>query len=200
MDLLFICREATEDSVIGNVGMAMQAKASGRESAVLFTEEALAHTVKRVEQVQQLLGRQLVIENVSSYLIWRCSTMTEWEFLSELSRRADCGILLDLNNIYVSARNHGLPAGAYLAGVPVDRVAQYHLAGHTNKGRYILDTHSAHVIDEVWSLFRYACELTGPRSIIVEWDEDIPAFEIVHGESLKAGAIRAEVERARAAA
>jgi uncharacterized protein (UPF0276 family) len=165
-----------------------------------YTEEAVEHVAERVRIVQDFLELPFGLENTSSYMSYRASTMTEWEFVTAVAERADCGLLLDVNNVYVSAYNHGFDARAFLTGVPHARVLQHHLAGHTHKGPYILDTHSAHVIDEVWELYRYTCELGGPRSLVVEWDDDIPAFEVVHGEALKARAIRDEVERARAAA
>ncbi|MBS1149214.1 MAG: hypothetical protein H6Q89_912 [Myxococcaceae bacterium] len=156
-----------------------------------FTEEALEHTVRRVEQVQELLGRQILIENVSSYLTYPSSTISEWDFLSQLARRADCGILLDVNNIYVSARNHGFSADDYLEGVPVDRVAQYHLAGHWDRGDLLIDTHEGHVSDPVWALYRKAVRRFGEVPTLIEWDEGVPELEVLLAESAKA----AQVER-----
>jgi uncharacterized protein len=112
--------------------------------------------------------------------------MSEWEFLARLAQEADCGLLLDVNNVYVSAFNHGFDARAYIAGIPADRVVQYHVAGHTNKGTHILDTHSDHALPEVWELYRLAWARTGPTATLYEWDEDIPAFEVVHAEARKA--------------
>ncbi|MCK6589963.1 MAG: DUF692 domain-containing protein [Polyangiaceae bacterium] len=164
-----------------------------------YTEEAVRHVAGRIREVQDVLEVPFVIENVSSYLTYVESRMTEWEFLSAVAEEADCGILLDVNNIYVSAYNHKFDPREYVDGVPHRRIVQYHLAGHTNYGRYIIDTHSAHVIDEVWELYRRACRLTGPVSTLIEWDDDIPALEVLLAEAEKARAIRDEVENARAA-
>jgi hypothetical protein len=158
-----------------------------------YTEEALAHVVGRVERVQERLGRQILLENVSSYVAFRDSTMAEWEFLSEVARRADCGILLDVNNIYVSARNHGFDPYDYLAGIPADRVGQFHIAGHSDKGRYLLDTHDHPVPDSVWELYRAAVRRFGPVSTLVEWDDHIPPLERLVEESRRASAVEAEV-------
>jgi uncharacterized protein len=137
---------------------------------------------------------------VSSYLTYVESEMTEWEFVSAIAEEADCGILLDVNNIYVSSYNHGFDPHAYIDGVPHERVVQYHLAGHTNYGKFIIDTHTGHVIDEVWDLYRRACRLTGPVSTLIEWDDELPTFEVLLAEAEKARAIRDEEEaNARAA-
>jgi uncharacterized protein len=141
-----------------------------------YTEEALRHVVTRVEMVQELLGRRILLENVSSYVSYRDSALTEWEFLSEIARRADCLILLDINNIYVSAYNHGFDPDAYLAGVPADRVQQIHLAGHSNCGDTIIDTHDAPVIDPVWELYGRAIRRLGPVATMIERDDHIPAL------------------------
>ncbi|HSB62368.1 MAG TPA: DUF692 domain-containing protein [Vicinamibacteria bacterium] len=151
-----------------------------------YTEQALRHTVARAREVSERLERPLVLENPSSYVQFAASSMSEWEFLSRLAEEADCGLLLDVNNVYVSAFNHGFDPREYIAGIPADRVVQYHLAGHTNKGTHILDTHSDHALPEVWELYRMAWALTGPTSTLYEWDEDIPEFEVVHAEALKA--------------
>ncbi len=161
-----------------------------------YTDEAVKHVAERARIVQDYLELRLGLENTSSYLSYNASTMSEWEFLAAIAEEADCGLLLDVNNVYVSAFNHGFDAKAFIDGVPHRRILQYHLAGHTHKGRYILDTHSDHVIDEVWALYRHATALTGPVTTLVEWDEDIPAFEVVHAEAKKAAAIRDEVMRA----
>jgi len=165
-----------------------------------LTEEALAHVVERVGQVQDALGRQILLENVSSYVAFRESTISEWEFIGEVARRADCGILLDVNNIYVSARNHGFSAAAYIAGVPADRVAQFHLAGHSDKGAYLFDSHDARVPESVWDLYRIAVARFGPVPSLIEWDDHIPELEVLVGESRKAAAIGAEVLGRRAVA
>lgn len=155
-----------------------------------YTEETLKHVTRRVKTVSDFLGRPLVLENPSSYVEFRASTMPEWTFFDRLLGDADCGMLLDVNNVYVSSVNHGFDPVQYLDALPHDRVVQYHLAGHTDKGTHLLDTHSTHVKDEVWSLFRHANALTGPRATLLEWDEDIPGFETVHAEAKKALAYR----------
>ncbi len=164
-----------------------------------YTDEAVRWVAERVRAVQDYLELRVGLENTSSYMTYRASTMSEWEFVTAIAEEADCGLLLDVNNVYVSAYNHGFDPKAFLDGLPHHRVVQYHLAGHSNKGAYILDTHSDFVIDAVWDLYRHACRLTGSVSTLVEWDDDIPAFEVVWGEAKKAAAIRAEVERDRAA-
>ena len=139
-----------------------------------YTEEALAHVVAAHRAVQERLGRQILVENVSSYLTFAHSTMPEWEFLAAVAERADCGLLLDVNNVYVSAVNHGFSAEAYLAGLPAERVGQIHLAGHSDMGAYLFDTHDGPVIDAVWDLYRSAVRRFGRVSTLVEWDEHIP--------------------------
>ena len=155
-----------------------------------YTEAALAHTIARVEQAQDVLERPLVLENPSSYLEFAASTMPEWEFLSRLAEEADCGLLLDVNNVYVSSFNHGFDPNVYVDAIPAERVVQYHLAGHTNKGTHIVDTHSDHAIPEVWDLYRRAVGRTGRVSTLYEWDENIPAFDVVHAEAEKAREVR----------
>ncbi len=156
-----------------------------------YTEEALRHTIRRVRTVQEVLERPLVVENPSSYVEFRSSTMTEWEFLSRLAEEADCGLLLDVNNVFVSAFNHGFDPRTYVDAVPADRVVQYHLAGHTHHGTHILDTPSDHAVRGVWDLYARACRRTGNVATLYEWDEDIPPFEVVHAEAKKAAAFRA---------
>jgi len=151
-----------------------------------YTEEALRHLVKRIRRVQDILERPLVLENPSSYVEFRSSSMPEWEFLARMADEADCGLLLDVNNVYVSSFNHGFDPEAYLRGIPPERVAYVHIAGHTNFGTHILDTHIGPVIDPVWNLYRLAHRLTGGRSTLLEWDEQIPSFPVVHREVLKA--------------
>jgi len=158
-----------------------------------YTEEALAHVVRRVVAVQERLGRQILIENVSSYLTYTHSTLAEWEFLSAVAERADCGLLLDVNNVYVSAINHGFSTNAYLAGLPADRVGQIHLAGHTDMGTYLFDTHDGPVIEPVWDLYRQALRRFGRVSTLVEWDDRIPELDVVCAEAERARAVEAEV-------
>ena len=155
-----------------------------------YDEATLRHVVRRIREVSEFLERPLVLENPSSYLEYTATSMPEWEFIARMAGEADCGLLLDVNNVYVSAFNHGFDPEAYVDAIPADRIVQYHLAGHTHKGDHILDSHSDHVIAEVWRLYRRACGRTGPVSTLLEWDEDIPAFSVVHAEALKALAYR----------
>jgi len=142
-----------------------------------YSQEALAQVVGRIERVQEFLGRRILMENVSSYLTYRASEMTEWEFLSEVARQADCLILLDINNIYVSARNHGFEPRAYLMGVDPERVRQFHLAGHSDYGDYVIDTHDHQIAEPVWALYREAWTRFGPVSTMIERDDKIPPFD-----------------------
>jgi uncharacterized protein len=139
-----------------------------------YTEEALANVVERVRTVQDVLGRRILLENVSSYVEFRDSRLTEWEFLAEIARRADCLILLDVNNIYVSSVNHEFDPHEYLAGIPAERVQQIHLAGHENHGDYLVDTHDHPVPDPVWRLYAAALERCGAVSTMIERDDHIP--------------------------
>ncbi len=157
-----------------------------------YTEESLSHVARRVVTVQERLGRRILLENPSSYVAFRDSTMTEWEFLSELSRRTDCGILLDVNNVYVSARNFGFDPIGYLDGIDPGHVGQFHLAGHSNKGRYLLDTHDEPVPPAVWDLYREALRRFGRVPSLVEWDDHIPPLNEVVAQSQQAAAIEAE--------
>lgn len=152
-----------------------------------YTEEALRHVVARVRQVQDFLGRQILLENVSSYLTYQMSAMSEWEFLAAVATEADCLILLDINNIYVSAFNHGFDPLAYLDGIPAERVRQFHLAGHLNLGTHIVDTHDHPVIDAVWSLYTEAVRRFGVVPTMIERDDNIPEL----------GELLAELEVAR---
>ena len=163
-----------------------------------YTEEALAHIAERVSVVQDVLGHSLVLENPSTYLEFEYSHLTEWGFLAELSRRTGCGLLLDVNNVYVSATNHGFDADTYLAAMPWDQVAYFHLAGHSVYETHLLDTHDGPVCDDVWGLYRKAHELSGGRSTLMEWDGNIPSFEEVRAEAWKAKAIRGEPEQQHA--
>jgi uncharacterized protein (UPF0276 family) len=155
-----------------------------------YDEPTLRHVVGRVRQVQDFLERPIAIENPSSYVAFASSAMSEWEFLARLAEEADCALLLDVNNVYVSAFNHSFHAEEYIDAVPADRVVQYHLAGHTNKGTHIVDTHSAPAIDQVWTLYARACTRTGPVSTLFEWDEAIPSFDEVRKEAEKAAPLR----------
>jgi uncharacterized protein len=160
-----------------------------------YTEEALAHVVERVRTVQERLGRQLLIENVSSYLTFTHSTIPEWEFLAELAERADCGILLDVNNVYVSATNHGFKPETYILALPANRIGQIHLAGHRDLGTHLLDTHDGPVSSPVWELYRLVLRRYGRISTLIEWDEHIPEFDALCDEAERARTIECEVCR-----
>jgi uncharacterized protein len=164
------------------------------------TKAALSHVAARVRQIQDALERPFALENVSSYLTYTGSAMPEWEFLAEISERADCGILFDCNNVYVSARNHAFDGNAYVDAVPADRIVQVHLAGHTDKGKYLLDTHSDHVRPEVWALYKRTLQRTGGVSTLIEWDEDIPSWDVLAAEAQMARDARDEVRRGQSAA
>jgi uncharacterized protein (UPF0276 family) len=158
-----------------------------------FTREAVEHVAARVREVQDFIERPFVLENVSSYLTFTASAMPEWEFLSEVAEKSDCGILLDCNNIYVSSRNHGFDANAYIDAVDASRVVQMHLAGHADKGDYLLDTHSDHVNGATWELYRRALRRLGPTSVLIEWDDDIPEWDVLAAEAAEARRLRDEV-------
>lgn len=147
-----------------------------------YTEEALAHVVERVGRVQEFLGRRILLENVSSYMSYPESGMSEWEFLSEVAGRADCLILLDINNIYVSARNHRFDPLTYVDAIPPERVWQFHLAGHTDQGGWVIDTHDHPVRAEVWELFRHAARRFGRVATMIERDDRIPPLAELLGE------------------
>jgi uncharacterized protein (UPF0276 family) len=165
-----------------------------------YTEEALRHVVQRVRQVSDVLERPLVLENPSSYVEFAASTMPEWEFLARMAEEADCGLLLDVNNVYVSAFNHGFEPERYIDALPADRVVQYHLAGHTHRGTHIIDTHSDHAVPEVWDLYARAVRRTGNVATLYEWDEDIPEFDVLLEEAGKARALREQTQGRLAAA
>ncbi|HEX3773516.1 MAG TPA: DUF692 domain-containing protein [Polyangiaceae bacterium] len=158
-----------------------------------YTRQAIARVVERAREVQDFLELPFALENTSSYLEFESSTMSEWEFIADSAERANIGILLDLNNVYVSAYNHGFDPYEFVERMPHERIVQIHLAGHTNLGAYIIDTHRGHVIDEVWNLYRRTIELTGPVSTLIEWDDEIPSFDVLAAEAEKARAIRERV-------
>ncbi|GAB4224516.1 MAG: DUF692 domain-containing protein [Acidobacteriota bacterium] len=151
-----------------------------------LTEESLRHVVERVRVVQDFLERPLMLENPSTYLEFTASTIPEPEFLARLTDAADCGLLLDVNNVYVSATNHGFDPFEYVREIPPERVTQFHLAGFTDKGTHLLDTHSDHVRPAVWDLYEATLDHVGHRATLLEWDADIPDFETVHAEVLEA--------------
>ena len=160
-----------------------------------YTQEALMHVAQRVSEAQDVLGARLVLENVSSYVSYRSSEMTEWEFLRELTRSADCDLLLDVNNIYVSSVNHGFDPLEFLQGIPVDRVRQMHLAGHQYQGRYIVDTHDAPVCEAVWSLYVAAVERFGHIATMIERDSNIPPLAQLVAELDRARTLAATLKQ-----
>ena len=162
-----------------------------------YTEEAIAHVADRVGRVQDYLGRQILLENVSSYVTYTDSRVPEWEFLTTVAERADCWILLDVNNVFVSAHNHGFDPLAYLDGVPGERVRQIHLAGHSHNGPLIIDTHDHPVPDPVWDLYVEAVARLGPVSTMIERDDDIPPLEVLLRELAQARSLAESAGGAR---
>lgn len=154
-----------------------------------YTEAALDHLVARVQQAQELLGRRLLLENVSSYVSFAADEMSEWEFIAQLAHRADCELLLDVNNVYVSSRNHGFDARAFIDAMPRERVRQIHLAGHEDHGSHVIDTHDHPVCDAVWALYAYTVQRLGPVPTMIERDDRIPPL----------AELLAELDRARVA-
>ncbi|HEY5376349.1 MAG TPA: DUF692 domain-containing protein [Polyangiaceae bacterium] len=151
-----------------------------------YTEEALKHVVDRVRAVQDFLGSPLALENPSSYAEFAGDSMREWEFLARLAEEADCALLLDVNNVYVSSRNHGFDPLTYLNAMPFDRVVQFHVAGHTDHGTHIIDSHIGPVIDPVWQLLSAAHQRSSGAPVLLEWDAEIPSFGETHAEALRA--------------
>lgn len=164
-----------------------------------YTEEAVHHVAARVRQVQDTLGRRILLENVSSYVAFAHSTMSEWEFLREVAQEADCLILLDVNNIFVSSHNHGFNPYEYLQGVPVERVWQIHVAGHSHNGALIIDTHDHPVPDPVWALYEEAMRRFGSVSTMIERDDNIPPLEELVAELDVARALASSALDKRAA-
>ena len=155
-----------------------------------YTEEALRHLVARVSYVQEMIGRRILIENVSSYLQFTHSTLSEWEFLAELARQSGCGILLDVNNVYVNAQNHGFDPKIYLRSLPIAAVEEMHLAGHTarqvGERQMLIDTHNQQVCGAVWDLYAFAVQHFGRVPTLIEWDADIPALQVLVAEANRA--------------
>ena len=164
-----------------------------------YTREAVAHVVERVKRVQGTMERPFAVENVSSYMTYPEDEMPEWEFVAEVVERADCGLLLDVNNVYVSAKNHGFDPERYVDAMPVDRIVQMHVAGHAEylrtseareekraKRTWLLDSHGTRVREEVWALQRRVLARTGPIATLLEWDEDIPPWDDLAAEARKA--------------
>ncbi|MCP4804310.1 MAG: DUF692 domain-containing protein [Proteobacteria bacterium] len=165
-----------------------------------YTGEVADHTARRVRRLQHMVGRPVAIENASSYATWKASTMTEWAFLTRVVEAADCAVLLDVNNVFVSSENHGFDPIEYLDGLPLDRVVQIHLAGHSVLPTHRLDTHDHPVCPEVWALYAEVIRRIGSVSTLIEWDDRIPSFERLQEEVETARSVRdkALAERARA--
>jgi len=157
-----------------------------------YTEEALDHFCTRVDQVQEFLGRSLLIENVCNYLQYKHSTIPEWDFIAEVSRRTGCGILLDVNNIYVNAVNHKFDPASYFLSIPIDAVREIHLAGFDHNGDCLIDTHGQPVWEEVWDLYRQTLKWFGNVPTLIEWDTDVPELSILLDEASKSDAILRE--------
>jgi len=151
-----------------------------------YTEEVIKHVAERVRRVQDRLGRRIALENVSSYLSFNHDAMSEWDFLGAIAEEADCGILLDINNVFVSAHNHGFDAMKYIDSIAADRVFQIHLAGHSTSGKLLIDTHDHPVTEAVWNLYERAIERLGPVSTLIEWDDQIPSYARLVEEAHKA--------------
>ncbi len=157
-----------------------------------YTREAVKRVVERARMIQDFLEVPFALENTSSYLTYRSSTLTEWEFISEIAERADIGLLFDVNNVYVSAYNHGFDAATFVRSIPHARILQIHLAGHTHLGKYIIDTHRGQVIDAVLDLYRQTIALAGPISTVIEWDDEIPELPVLLAEAERARIVRAQ--------
>lgn len=163
-----------------------------------YTEEALETAASNVRRAQDALGREIALENVSSYLAYRESTMTEWEFLVEVARRSGCGVLLDVNNVYVSASNHGFRPEDYIDAIPPGLVRQLHLGGYSDMGGFLFDTHARAPAPPVWELFRRAAARFPSAPVLVEWDEDVPAWPELEAQAVKAAALWEEANALRA--
>lgn len=157
-----------------------------------YTPEAVRRTSERARMIQDFLEVPFALENTSSYLTYRQSTLSEWEFISEIAERADIGLLFDVNNVYVSAFNHGFDAQTFIRSVPHSRILQIHLAGHTHLGKYIIDTHRGAVLEEVLELYRQTIQLCGPVSTLIEWDDEIPELPVLLAEAERARRARDE--------
>jgi uncharacterized protein (UPF0276 family) len=162
-----------------------------------YTFEAARTTARKIREARDYLETPICVENVSSYAEFHVSQMTEWEFLNEVVELADCGILLDVNNIYVSSQNHGFDPFEYVNAIPAGRVGQIHIAGHSKFERYILDTHDHPVLDPVWKLYERAIQRSGRTATLLEWDDRIPSFDEAHHEALKAAKFLKKTAEAR---
>jgi uncharacterized protein (UPF0276 family) len=158
-----------------------------------YTRETVKHLINRVSEVQDILGRQILLENVSSYITFAHSEMTEWECLAEVAKGADCKLLLDVNNVYVSSVNHGFNPVEFLKGIPMERVDQFHLAKYSNMGTHLIDTHDHAVTSPVWNLYKEALLRFGEVPTLIEWDDKIPDFPILQKEAFKAERLRKKV-------
>ena len=178
-------------------------RADGRSSNDLlplpFTEEAVTHTAARIRKVQEFLEVPFLVENISTYTILPEPEMDEATFTRAILEEADCGLLLDVNNVYVNFRNHGTDPHAFIEAMPAERIGQMHMAGHDDRGHVVVDTHGAPVRDEVWDLFRVALAKTGPTTVLLEWDSNIPSLERLLQEADTARAIYDEVTGVAAA-
>ncbi len=163
-----------------------------------YTREAVERLVERARMVQDFLEVPFALENTSSYLTYRSSTLSEWEFIAEIAERANIGLLFDVNNVFVSAYNHGFDPVEFVKSIPHRRVLQIHLAGHTNLGKYIVDTHRGAVSDPVWTLYELTIAHTGPVSTLIEWDDEIPEFSRLAAEAERARRVRASALETRA--
>lgn len=157
-----------------------------------YTPEAVKRVAERARMIQDFLEVPFALENTSSYLTYRSSTLSEWEFIAEIAERADIGLLFDVNNVYVSAYNHGFDAETFVRSVPHERILQIHLAGHTNLGRYIIDTHRGAVSESVFDLYRQTIALAGPVTTLIEWDDEIPELSVLLAEAERARHVRNE--------
>ncbi len=158
-----------------------------------FTEEAIRHVVPRISQAQEILQRRLALENIATYVRFRSDEMPEWQFLVEVAERADCEILLDLNNLHINASNHEFDAQSFLEALPTARIRQLHLAGHEDLGTHLFDNHGASVAEPVWNLYRHCLAVHGPIPCVVEWDMDVPPLEVLLAESRRAAAVESVV-------
>jgi hypothetical protein len=165
-----------------------------------YTEEALALVAERIDSVQERLGRRILVENVSSYVAMEGAAMSEWEFIAEVSRRSGCGVLLDVNNVWVSAHNHGFDPMRFVEGLDPGSVGEIHVAGHERDGEILIDTHSRRVCDDVWALYEHAIAHLGARPTLVEWDADIPALGVLLDEAREAERRAVHALEARVAA
>jgi len=158
-----------------------------------YTEEAIQHVADRIAKIQDYLDTQILIENVSSYFEYKKNDMTEWEFINAIAEKADCFILLDINNIYVSATNHDFDPHVYVNSIAPERVKQFHMAGFADKKRYLFDNHGDIIHQPVWDLYQVALKRFGPVPTLIEWDENIPKFPVLQAEADKAQALMNEI-------